>query len=198
LSCTKIVFTKWEQDLSQLNLLESDRLMGRIARTEHRRLLAEYQKVTGLTQAQKQSSNLLQAAIPFAQAAQKLTNSKKSHSVTEWQAIVRQWDLAIDQIHNISAENPDYVKSRQVIANYQQQVDRAKTRLTEEQNAHESLQNIEIEINNLVQNHSLLNRDQAKAKLIRIEAKLRKIPTGTTVYEQAHDWLESLRKRLNS
>jgi hypothetical protein len=118
--------------------------------------------------------------------------------VAEWQAIVRQWDAAIDQLQSIPVENPDYVKSRKVISDYQQQSDRAKIRLTEESTATESLQAIEVKINTLVQNHTSLNRDQAKAELMTIEAKLKKIPIGTTAHDQAQDWLESLRKRLDS
>lgn len=190
------LLAKWEQNLSQLDMLQSNSLMGRIARTEHLRVSTNYQKITGLTQAQTQSGNLLQAAVPFAQAAQKLT-AGKSHSVAEWEAIVRQWDNAIEQIQSIPVDNADYVKSRKVISDYQQQADRAKIRLTEERNAAESLQAIEAQINTLVQNHSSLNRDQAKAQLMTIEAKLKKIPQGTTAYDQAQDWLDSLRKRLD-
>ncbi len=191
------LLAKWEQNLSQLDMLKSNSLMGRIARTEHLRLSTNYQKITGLTQSQTKSGNLLQAAVPFAQAAQKLTVGE-SHSVAKWQAIVRQWDNAIEQLQSISVENPDYVKSRKVISDYQQQADRAKIRLTQEQATAESLQTIESRINTLVQNHSSLNRDQAKAELMTIEAKLKKIPKGTTAYDQAQDWLQSLRKRLEN
>ncbi len=193
----QIILTKWEQHLSQLNMLQSNSLMGRIARTEHNRVSANYQKITGLTQAQTKSGNLLQAAAPFAQDAQKLT-AGKSHSVAEWQSIVRQWDNAIAQLQSIPVENADYVKSRKVISDYQQQSDRAKIRLAEESTAAESLQTIEVRINTLVQNHSSLNRDQAKAELMTIEAKLKKIPIGTTAYDQAQDWIRSLQKRLDS
>ncbi len=191
------LLAKWEQNLSKLDMLKSNSLMGRIARTEHLRVSANYQKITGLTQAQTQSGNLLQAAVPFAQAAQKLT-AGKSHSVDEWEAIVRQWDNAIEQIQSIPVDSADYVKSRKVISDYQQQADRAKIRLNEERTAAELLQAIEGQINTLVQNHTSLNRDQAKAQLMTIEAKLKKIPQGTTAYDQAQNWLDSLRKRLDS
>lgn len=192
------ILAKWEQNLSQLDMLGSNSLMGRIARTQHLRVSANYQKITGLTQAQTKSGNLLESAVPFAKAAQKLTNSKKSHSVAEWEAIDRQWDNAIQQIQDIPVDNADYVKSRKILSDYQQQSDRAKIRLTEERTAVDSLQAIEVQINTLVQNHSSLNRDQAKAQLMTIEAKLKKIPQGTTAYDQAQDWLKSLQKRLES
>jgi hypothetical protein len=194
----QIILAKWEQNLSQLDMLQSNSLMGRIARTEHDRVSANYQKITGLTQAQTKSGNLLQAAAPFAQAAQKLTAANSIHSVDEWQAIVRQWDAAIDQLQSIPVENPDYVKSRKVISDYQQQLDRAKIRLNQERTAAEDLKVIETRINTLVQNHTSLNRDQAKAELMTIEAKLKSIPKNVTSYDQAQDWLASLRKRLDA
>lgn len=189
------ILAKWEQNLSQLDMIESNSLMGRIARTEHLRVSANYQKITGLTQAQTQSGNLLESAVPFAKAAQKLTVGN-SHSVAEWEAIGRQWDNAIQQIQDIPVDNADYVKSRKILSDYQQQADRAKIRLTEERTAAESLQTTESQINSLVRNHTSLNRDQAKAELMAIEAKLKKIPKGTTAYDQAQDWLQSLQKRL--
>ena len=88
------------------------------------------------------------------------------------------------------------MKSRKVLADYQQQLDRAKIRLNQEVNAATLLQTTESQINTLVRNHTSLNRDQAKAELMAIEARLKKIPMGTTAYDQAQDWLRSLRKRL--
>lgn len=191
------LLSQWEQSINQLNMLDSNSLMGRIARIEHHRVSQNYQQMTGITQAQKTSGNLLQAAMPFAQAAQKLT-AGTSHSAAEWQAIGRQWDQAIAQLQSIPVENPDYVKSRKILSDYQQQADRVKIRLAEEKEAGEAIQRIETRINTLVQNHTALNRDQAKAELMAIEAHLKKIPNGTTAYDQAQDWLQSLRKRLDS
>ncbi len=189
------ILTQWEREISQINLLNSNGLMGRIANIEQNRIRIDFQKITGLNQAINQSGRLMQAAIPFALSAQKLTEGK-SHTVAEWQAIVRQWESAIGQLQSIPVQNPDYVKSRKVLADYQQQVERAKVRLNEEANASTLLQRTESQINTLVRNHTSLNRDQAKAELMAIEAHLKKIPIGTTVYDQAQDWLQSLRKRL--
>lgn len=189
------ILTQWEREISQINLLNSNSLMGRIANTEHDRITTDFQKITGLNQATNQSDRLMQGAVPFAVAAQKLTEGK-SHDADEWQAIIRQWESAIGQLQSIPVQNPDYVKSRKVLADYQQQLDRAKIRLNQEVNAATLLQTTESQINTLVRNHTSLNRDQAKAELMAIEARLKKIPIGTTAYDQAQDWLGSLRKRL--
>ncbi len=189
------LLTQWEREINQINLLNSDGLMGRIAKTERDRIRTDFQKITGLNQATNQSGKLMQAAVPFALSAQKLTEGK-SHTVAEWKAIVRQWESAIGQLQSIPVENPDYVQSRKVLANYQQQVERAKIRLDQEDNAAALLQRTESKINTLVRTHTSLNRDQAKSELMAIEATLKKIPSGTTAYDQAQDWLRSLRKRL--
>ena len=189
------ILTQWEQEISQINLLNSNSLMGRIANTEQNRIRIDFQKITGLNQAKNQSGKLMEGAVPFALSAQKLTEGK-SHTVAEWQAIARQWESAIAQLQSIPVENPDYVQSRKVLADYQQQVERAKIRSNEENNASTLLQRTESQINTLVRNHTSLNRDQAKSELIAIEADLKKIPSGTTAYDQAQDWLRSLRKRL--
>jgi hypothetical protein len=191
----QVILTQWEREINQINLLNSNSLMGRIANTEKERVRIDFQKITGLNQAKNQSDRIIQGAVPFAIVAQKLTEGK-SHAVAEWQAIIRQWESAISQLQSIPVQNPDYVQSRKVLADYQQQLERAKIRLNEEVDAATLLQTTESQINTLVRNHSSLNRDQAKAELMAIEGHLKKIPMGTTAYDQAQDWLRSLRKRL--
>jgi hypothetical protein len=191
------IVTQWEQDIEQLAALSSSTLTGRLANVEREKAQTAFKNATGFSHDQKRSGNLIQAAKQFAISAQKMTLGE-SHSVSEWQAILNQWDSAIGPLKSISVDNPDYVSSRKTLADYQQQQSRARIRLQEEQTAIALLQTTEAQINVLVRTHTNLNRDQAKAEMMAIEANLKKIAPGTTTHPQAQEWLNSLRKRLNS
>ncbi len=191
------VVTQWEQDIEQLAALSSSTLAGRLANVEKTKAQTAFKNVTGFSHDQKRSGNLIQAAKQFAISAQKMTVGE-SHSVSEWQSILNQWDSAIGPLKSIAVDNPDYVSSRKILADYQQQQSRARVRLQEEQTAIALLQTTEAQINALVRAQANLNRDQAKAEMMSIEANLKKIAPGTTAHPQAQEWLTSLRKRLNS
>jgi hypothetical protein len=191
------IVTQWEQDIEQLEALSSSTLTGRLSNVERAKAQTAFKNITGFSYDQKRSGNLIQAAKQFAISAQKMTLGE-SHSVSEWQAILNQWDSAIEPLKSIAVDNPDYVSSRKTLADYQQQQGRTRVRLQEEQTAIALLQTTELQINALVRTQANLNRDQAKAEMMAIEANLKKIPPGTTAHPQAQEWLNSLRQRLNS
>ncbi len=191
------ILTQWEQDIQQLEALSSNTLTGRLARVEQTKAKTAFKNTTGFSHDQKRSGNFIEAAKQYALSAQKMTQGD-SHSATEWQAIVKQWDNAIAQVNSIPVDNPDYGSASKTIASYKQQQSRAQVRLEEERTANALLQTTEAQINTLVRNHSMMNRDEAKAEMMAIEARLKKIPIGTTAYPQAQEWLTSLRQRLKS
>ena len=189
------IVTQWQQDIQQLEALSSNTLTGRLASVEKAKAETAFQNATGFSHNQRRSGNLIQAAKQFALSAQTMSKGA-SHSITEWQMILNQWDSAIAQLQSVPLDNPDYISSRKALADYQQQQGRVKVRIEEERSAITQIQTTEVQINSLVRSYSGMNRDQAKAELMSIEARLNKIPTGTTSYEQAQEWLVSLRKRL--
>lgn len=189
------IVTQWQQDIQQLEALSSNTLTGKLARVEKAKAETAFQNATGFSHDQKRSGNLIQAAKQFALSAQTMSKGV-SLSTTEWQTILNQWDSAIAQLQSISPDNPDYISSRKSLADYQQQRGRVKVRMEEERSAITQLQTTEAQINSLVRSYSGMNRDQAKAELMSIEARLNQIPVGTTSYGQAQEWLVSLRKRL--
>ena len=189
------IVTQWQQDIQQLEALSSNMLTGKLARVEKAKAETAFQNATGFSHDQKRSGNLIQAAKQFALSAQTMSKGA-SQSTTEWQTILKQWDSAIAQLQSVSPDNPDYISSRKALADYQQQQGRVNVRMQEERSAMTQLQTTEAQINLLVRSYSGMNRDQAKAELMSIEARLKQIPAGTTSYEQAQEWLVSLRKRL--
>ena len=189
------IVTQWQQDIQQLEALSSNTLTGKLAGVEKAKAETAFQNATGFSHNQKRSGNLIRAAKQFALSAQTMSKGA-SHSTTEWQTILNQWDSAIAQLQSVSPDNPDYISSRKALADYQQQQGRVTVRMEEERSAITQLQTTEVQINSLVRSYSGMNRDRAKAELMSIEARLNKIPTGTTSYEQAQEWLVSLRKRL--
>ena len=189
------IVTQWQQDIQQLEALSSNTLTGKLARVEKAKAETAFQNATGFSHNQKRSGNLIQAAKQFALSAQTMSKGA-SHSTTEWQTILNQWDSAIAQVQAVQPDNPDYISAHKSSVDYQQQRGRVKVRMDEEQKAITQLQTTEAQINSLVRSYSGMNRDQAKAEMMSIEARLNQIPVGTTSYAQAQEWLVSLRKRL--
>jgi hypothetical protein len=193
----QIALTQWEQDIQQLRTLSSNTFMGRLAKVEQTKAETAFKSTTGFSQDQRRSRQFIQAASQYAQIAQQMTMGDR-HSAMEWQGILTQWESAIAQVNGVPVDNPDYLVARKALANYQQQQSRARVRLEDEKTAIALLPSIETQINSLVRSYSTMNRDQAKAELMAIEARLNKILPGTTVYPQAQEWLTSLRERLKS
>lgn len=139
----------WQDAIDQLEQVPPQTLAGRTAQTKLAAVKRDFEQVAGLATGGARTSTLIAAAQQFAIAASQAAQSPP-HTAGEWEEIVGLWEPAIDELKQVTVEDPGYVEAQKLLAKYQRNLGTVRTRLQAEQASVESLQQAKDRIQTLL------------------------------------------------
>ncbi|MGI0489771.1 hypothetical protein ACN4EK_30495 [Pantanalinema rosaneae CENA516] len=190
---------QWQQAIDTLHTIPQATLAGRTADLKLPAYERDFEQVVGFTVGNARTGNLIQAAKEFAKYAQ-ASSQGSAHSVAEWEKTQQQWQDAIDRLHDIKVEDPDYSEAQRLLAKYKDSLETARVRQQEEREsvkAYEEAEGLKNEfLARIPAGATSIDRTWATRELEQIKTVLRRVKPGTTVYADAQVLLAAAEQKL--
>jgi exonuclease VII small subunit len=188
----------WQAAIDILNQIPAETLAGRVAKTKLAAYERDFQQVAGFAVGSARTGTLIAAAKQFANAAQ--ADKKPARSVAEWEEVIDLWDEAIARLQKVDENDPEYLEAQKLLAVYKRIQGSNRTRLQVEQASVAAYEAAQAMTNQLVSSTSSdvsqVDRNQLVGQLLKIEAALKKVQKGTTVYSDAQQLLKFAQNKL--
>jgi tetratricopeptide (TPR) repeat protein len=188
----------WQAAIDILDQIPPETLAGRLAKTKLAAYERDFQQVAGFAAGSARTGTLIAAAKQFANAAQ--ADKKSARSMAEWEEVIELWDEAIARLQKVDENDPDYLEAQKLLAAYKRIQGNNRTRLQAEQFSARAYEAAQTMTNQLVSSTSSdpnrVDRNQVVGQLLRIEAELKKVQKGTTVYSDAQQLLKFAQNKL--
>ncbi|MBE9229864.1 hypothetical protein IQ264_31155 [Phormidium sp. LEGE 05292] len=186
----------WQVALDQLQQLPQETLAGRGSQMKIAAYERDFRKISTLATQNERTGTLMDAARQFAMAAA-VKGQNPPHSAAEWQEVEKLWDQAIDRLEKISLEESGYLEAQKLLITYQGNLGIVKIRQQAEESSVAALTTAKREIENLLASNSgRVDRNQMISQIQSIIYELQKVQTGTTVYKEAQELMQSAQKKL--
>ena len=185
----------WQTGIDKLGQIPPTTVAKKIAKPQLAAAQRDFQTEVGLADDNKLSFTFIEVAKKFGlQAAEAAQNGP--HSEQRWQVIVGLWEQAINQLQQISANNPSYLAAQSQIAEYQLKLANVKMRLQAEMESGKAFK----EGKDLIadwKKYVVDNSDRASlaSKLQEIINNLENVKPGTTYYQEAQELLKFVKNK---
>ena len=185
----------WQTGIDKLGQIPPTTVAKKIAKPQLAAAQRDFQTEVGLADDNKLSFTFIEVAKKFGlQAAEAAQNGP--HSEQRWQVIVGLWEQAINQLQQISANNPSYLAAQSQIAEYQLKLANVKMRLQAERESGKAFK----EGKDLIadwKKYVVDNSDRASlaSKLQEIINNLENVKPGTTYYQEAQELLKFVKNK---
>ena len=185
----------WQTGIDKLGEIPPTTVAKKIAKPQLATAQRDFQTEVGLADDNKLSFTFIEVAKKFGlQAAEAAQNGP--HSEQRWQVIVGLWEQAINQLQQISANNPSYLAAQSQIAEYQLKLANVKMRLQAEMESGKAFK----EGKDLIadwKKYVVDNSDRASlaSKLQEIINNLENVKPGTTYYQEAQELLKFVKNK---
>ena len=185
----------WQTGIDKLGQIPPTTVAKKIAKPQLAAAQRDFQTEVGLADDNKLSFTFIEVAKKFGlQAAEAAQNGP--HSEQQWQVIVGLWEQAINQLQQISANNPSYLAAQSQIAEYQLKLANVKMRLQAEMESGKAFK----EGKDLIadwKKYVVDNSDRASlaSKLQEIINNLENVKPGTTYYQEAQELLKFVKNK---
>ncbi len=137
----------------------------------------------------------IEAAQVFAKATGQASQNPP-HTSAKWEQTANLWQKAIARLEEISVEDSGYASAQKLLATYQTNLWTVQTHLQAEQEALETLKQVQTSSQDLVANASSSDSNQTTAKLQGMVSQLQTVSPGTTAYAEAQNLLQSAQEKL--
>ncbi|WP_448597951.1 hypothetical protein [Thermoleptolyngbya sp.] len=175
----------WRVALQDLELIPSQTLAGRTARTRYAAAEAEFRTTVGLAAESARVSAQIENARQFAWQAAKAAQNPP-HSVAEWDRVMALWQEAIARLEQVPSEDlQGKAAAEKLLAQYQANLGEIRVRRDAEADAVRRLAQVNQEIQQFQQLAGRTDVNDQISQLNRILTELKQIPSGTTVYKEA-------------
>jgi hypothetical protein len=186
----------WQVALDQLEQLPPQTFAGKGAQTKIAAYQRDFGQISSLATENERTGTLMDAARQFAMAAA-VKGQNPPHSTAEWQEVEKLWEQAIDRLEKISLEESGYLEAQKLLITYQGNLGIVKIRRQAEETSVAALTTAKREIESLLaSNFGGRDRNQMISQIQSIIYELQKVQTGTTVYQEAQELMQSAQKKL--
>ncbi|MFQ3626137.1 MAG: hypothetical protein SNJ81_00950 [Cyanobacteriota bacterium] len=175
----------WQKGLQDLELIPSQTLAGRTARTRHAAAAAELRTTVGLAAESARVNAQIENARQFAwQAARAAQNPP--HTVAEWERVMLLWNEAIARLQQVPSDDlQGKAEAERLLAQYQANLGEIRVRRDAEAEAVRRIARVNQEIQQFQQLAGTTDANYQISQLNYILTELKAIPSGTTVYKEA-------------
>jgi len=185
----------WQTGIDKLGQIPPTTVAKKIAKPQLAAAQRDFQTEIGLADDNKLSFTFIEVAKKFGlQAAEAAQNGP--HSEQQWQVIVGLWEQAINQLQQISANNPSYLAAQSKIAEYQLKLANVKMRLQAERESGKAFKegkDLIADWKKYVVDNS--DRGSLASKLQEIINNLENVKPGTTYYQEAQELLKFVKNK---
>ncbi|MBW4655586.1 MAG: hypothetical protein KME20_21485 [Kaiparowitsia implicata GSE-PSE-MK54-09C] len=197
----RMAIEAWRKALSDLELIPSQTLAGDAASLKYGEASEQFRETVGIAAESEKVAVLIDNARQFAWQAAKAAQNPP-HTVTEWDQIIRLWQLAISRLDNIRSDDlAGSAEAEQLLAQYEANLSEIKVRREAEADAIRLMREANHRIEQLTRlnagSPSDFRRDYQISQLYSIINTLNQISNGTTVYKDSELLLIQANNRLN-
>ena len=188
----------WQTALDGFGQIPTETLAGRTAQTQLTVAMRDFQPVAGMAVGIQKNSTSIEVAKKFALQAS-LESQEPPHPAGKWEDIVGLWQMAIERLSQVQADDPGYLEAQAKLAEYQVNLNTAKRRASDEQTSVAALTRAKERVSGW-QRLAASNpkSPQLVSGLQEIANELDKVQAGTTVYEEAEQLKTFARNKLDS
>jgi hypothetical protein len=175
----------WRVALQDLELVPSQTLAGRTARTRYAAAEAEFRATVGQAAESAKVNAQIENARQFAwQAARAAQNPP--HTVAQWEQVMLLWNEAIARLKQVPSDDlQGKAAAEQLLAQYQANLGEIRVRRDAEADAVRRMEQINREIQQFQQLVGSTDANTQISQLNRILTELKSVPSGTTAYKEA-------------
>ncbi len=185
--------TSWQKSLDELQQLPPQTFAATLVSSKLDNYQRDFQSVTGNLIEKEKTNTIINAAKNFALSATKLCENPP-HSVDKWQECQQLWQKAISRLENSSQEDVGYLEIQKLLAEYETNSSLVKLRGKAEKESVEALEIAKKDIQKLQEQFAngvkLNERKLLVSKMQGNMEQLKKVQTGTTVYDEAQKLLK--------
>ena len=187
------IMTSWQKSLDELQQLPPQTFAATLVSSKLDNYQRDFQSVTGNLIEKEKTNTIINAAKNFALSATKLCENPP-HSVDKWQECQQLWQKAISRLENSSQEDVGYLEIQKLLAEYETNSSLVKLRGKAEKESVEALEIAKKDIQKLQEQFAngvkLNERKLLVSKMQGNMEQLKKVQTGTTVYDEAQKLLK--------
>ena len=189
----------WQGAIDELQVLPRQTLAAEIAQTKLNAYQRDYREVSTIVAGTNRSNTLISAGREFAMQAAQLSQNPP-HPAATWKECEKLWQLAIERLQSVSVNDPGYLDAQKSLASYQSNLAVIKIRRQSEIDSVQAFEQAQRQkqqfLASIPQDADAFNRNRGKSQLQGIVNQLKKVQSGTTVYEEAQILLEFAENKL--
>ena len=189
----------WQGAIDELQVLPKQTLAANIAQTQLNAYQRDYREVSTIVAGKNRSNTLIVAAREFAMQAAQLSQNPP-HPATTWKECEKLWQLAIERLQSVSVNDPGYLDAQKSLASYQSNLAVIKIRRQSEVDSVQAFEQAQRQkqqfLASIPQDADDFNSSRGKSQLQGIVNQLKKVKSGTTVYEEAQILLKYAENKL--
>ena len=185
----------WQIGIDELTQVPNRTLASKKSQAKLVAYRRDFQSVSGFIAGNSRTNTLIAAAKAFStQAIASCENTPLAEYV--WQKCIDLWQESIFRLKKVPLEDPGYISAQNLLASYQTKLGAAETNKRIEVDSVRAFDSAQSQIVNLPYSVDRNNRTQTTSQVRKIIIQLEKVRSGTTVYEQAQDLMNSAEKKL--
>ena len=187
--------SNWQMGIDELTVISASTLGGKMAKTKLNAYRRDFKEVSGFVAGNYRTNTIIAAAQQFSSKAISSCENPP-HSVNRWQQCANLWQDAIRGLERVPLKDPGYIDAQSLLASYKTNLGEVKIRQQAEADSVKAFDYAQSQIINLPKQVNNSNREIAARKILQIIIKLKKVQSGTTVYQEAQELLTFANKKL--
>ncbi len=187
--------SNWQMGIDELTTIPTSTLGGKMAKKKLNAYRRDFKEVSGFVAGNYRTNTFMAAAQQFSSKAMSSCENPP-HSVNRWQQCANLWQDAIRGLQRVPLKDPGYIDAQSLLATYKTNLGEVKIRQQAEADSVKAFDYAQSQIVNLPKQVNNNNREIAAREILQIIIKLKKVQSGTTVYQEAQELLSFANKKL--